>query len=70
MPKLSIITVNLNNVNGLSKTIESVAGQSFSDFEIYCNRWRKRRRKFINSKKFSHKITYWVSEPDKGIYQA
>ena len=31
--KLSIITVNLNNVAGLKKTIESVIHQTFHDFE-------------------------------------
>ena len=33
MPKLSIITVNLNNAPGLRKTIESVLNQSFTDYE-------------------------------------
>lgn len=31
--KFSIITINYNNKEGLSKTIESVVGQSFRDFE-------------------------------------
>ncbi|MBQ3944362.1 MAG: glycosyltransferase, partial [Alphaproteobacteria bacterium] len=31
--KLSIITVNLNNKNGLQKTIDSVVSQTFKDFE-------------------------------------
>lgn len=31
--KLSIITINLNNANGLLKTLESVASQTNSDFE-------------------------------------
>ena len=70
MPKLSIITVNLNNVNGLSKTIESVAGQSFSDFEYIVIDGGSDDGSLSILKKFSHKITYWVSEPDKGIYQA
>ena len=33
MCKLSIITVNLNNADGLRKTIESVVSQTFTDFE-------------------------------------
>ena len=33
MPKLSIITVNLNNAKGLQKTIESVVNQTFTDLE-------------------------------------
>ena len=30
---LSIITINLNNIEGLSKTIDSVRSQSFTDYE-------------------------------------
>ena len=33
MIRLSIITVNYNNSDGLRKTIESVVSQFFSDFE-------------------------------------
>ena len=32
--KLSIITINRNNAEGLRKTIESVVSQTFTDFEI------------------------------------
>ena len=32
-PKLSIITVNLNNKEGLQKTIDSVINQTYQDFE-------------------------------------
>ena len=33
MPKLSIITINLNNREGLERTIQSVVSQTFTDFE-------------------------------------
>lgn len=33
MIKLSIITINYNNVSGLKKTIESVKSQTFQDYE-------------------------------------
>ncbi len=33
MPKLSIITVNLNNAEGLRKTIKSVISQTFDNYE-------------------------------------
>ena len=33
MKKLSIITINLNNAEGLRKTIESIIFQTFRDFE-------------------------------------
>ena len=31
--KLSIITVNLNNIEGLKKTYESIVSQTFTDYE-------------------------------------
>ena len=31
--KLSIITVNLNNLEGLKKTYESIVSQTFTDYE-------------------------------------
>ena len=33
MTKLTIITINRNNAEGLRKTIESVVSQTFTDFE-------------------------------------
>jgi len=33
MPLLSIITVNLNNLAGLQKTMQSVFEQTFTDYE-------------------------------------
>lgn len=33
MPKLFIVTVNLNNKAGLQKTMESVFAQTFTDYE-------------------------------------
>ena len=33
MLKLSIITINLNNIKGLQKTMQSVVSQTFQDME-------------------------------------
>ena len=68
MPKLSIITVNLNNAEGLEKTIQSVISQTFTDYEyIIIDGGSIDGSKEI-IEKHTDKITYWVSEPDKGIY--
>ena len=68
--KLSIITVNLNNRNGLQRTIDSVVAQTFRDFEwiVIDGGSTDGSKELIeqNAKYFS----YWVSEPDKGIYNA
>lgn len=68
--KLSIITINLNNHDGLQKTINSVVSQTFKDFEwiIIDGGSTDGSKELIEQ--YSSYITYWVSEPDKGIYNA
>lgn len=66
--KLSIITVNLNNKDGLQNTINSIINQSYRDFEwlIIDGGSTDGSKELIE--KYSDQINYWVSEPDKGIY--
>lgn len=68
--KYSIITINYNNRDGLRKTIESVVSQSYKDFEyiVIDGGSTDGSREVID--KYAEHIDYWVSEPDKGIYNA
>lgn len=68
--KLSIITINYNNKNGLKETIESVISQTNKDFEwvIIDGGSTDGSKEFIEQN--SKSISYFVSEPDGGIYQA
>lgn len=68
--KLSIITINYNNKNGLLKTLKSVVEQSFRDFELIIIDGGSHDGSYDILKEFSDKIDYWISEPDKGIYNA
>lgn len=70
MTKLSIITVNRNNTNGLRKTIESVVSQTFTDFEYIIIDGASTDGSMEIIKEYADRITYWVSEPDTGIYNA
>ena len=70
MIKLSIITINYNNASGLSKTMESVISQNFSDFEYIVIDGGSTDGSVDIIKKYAEKLTFWVSEPDKGIYNA
>lgn len=67
---LSIITVNLNNRDGLRKTIDSVVSQSFTDYEwiIIDGGSTDGSRELIEQ--YQDRLAYWCSEPDKGIYNA
>jgi len=68
--KLSIITVNLNNAEGLRKTIESVISQTFTNYEYIIVDGGSTDGSVDIIKQYADKITYWVSEPDKGLYNA
>lgn len=70
IPKLSIITINLNNAIGLQKTIESIVSQTFTDFEYIIIDGGSTDGSIEVIKTFSDKIKVWVSEPDKGLYNA
>lgn len=68
--KYSIITINYNNKIGLEKTILSITSQSFNNYEyiIIDGGSNDGSTEIIN--KYKDKINFWVSEPDKGVYNA
>jgi glycosyltransferase involved in cell wall biosynthesis len=68
--KLSIITINLNSAIGLRKTIESVISQTFSDYEFIIIDGASTDGSVEVIKEFAAEFAYWISEPDKGIYNA
>jgi len=68
--KLSIITINRNNAEGLRKTIESVISQTFTDFEYIVIDGNSTDESVSIIKEYESRIQYWVSEPDSGIYNA
>lgn len=72
---LSIITINRNNAEGLKKTLESVASQTCRDFEhiIIDGASTDDSVEIIKDYVASlagKNVSYWVSEPDSGIYDA
>ena len=72
MPRLSIITINRNNAEGLEKTIRGVIffRRFCKDFEYIIIDGALRMKTVTVIKRYEDKITYWVSEPDKGIFNA
>jgi len=70
LPKLSIITVNLNNAAGLQKTMESVFAQTFTDYEYMIIDGGSTDGSKELIEKNADKINYWISEKDRGIYNA
>ncbi len=70
MKKLSIITINYNNCDGLKKTIESVIEQTYTDYEYIIIDGGSTDGSVEIIKEYADKINYWISEPDKGIFNA
>lgn len=68
-PKISVITVNLNNLQGLKKTVQSVVKQTYNDYEyiIIDGGSKDGSKEYIEN---ISQVDYWVSEPDRGIYNA
>lgn len=70
LPKISIITINLNNGNGLAHTIQSVVNQDYSNIEYIVIDGKSTDNSLHEIKQKEAKIAYWISEKDNGIYQA
>lgn len=69
-PKISIITVCYNAVSCLEETILSVINQSYDNIEYIIIDGKSTDGSVELIKKYSERISYWVSEPDKGIFNA
>jgi glycosyltransferase involved in cell wall biosynthesis len=67
---ISVITVNLNNKEGLEKTIASVISQKLDcvEYIIVDGGSTDGSLEIINEN--AHEITTWISENDTGIYNA
>jgi len=68
--KLSIITINFNNKDGLKKTVGSVVSQTFKDYEwiVIDGGSTDGSRELLEL--YRDLFTFLCSEPDKGIYNA
>ena len=68
--RLSIITINRNNARGLQATIDSVAAQTWNDFQyIVVDGASQDGSKSVIEEQRQY-IDSWISEPDQGIYDA
>ena len=68
---LTVVTINLNNKKGLEHTIKSVLTQTFANEINYVIIDGGSTDGSVDViKKYEDYIDYWVSEPDKGIFNA
>lgn len=69
-PLISIITVSYNAASTIEQTILSVINQNFDYLEYIIIDGGSTDGTVDIIKKYQDKITFWVSEPDKGIFDA
>lgn len=70
LPKVSIVTINYNDAEGLEKTILSVINQTYKNIEFIIIDGGSNEENIDIIKKYEDKISYWISEPDKGVFDA
>ena len=70
MPLISIITVVYNNVSHLQKTFDSILSQNYKNYELIVIDGNSNDGTVEIIRKNATKIKFWLSEPDKGIYDA
>lgn len=68
--KISIVTVSFNAARTIEQTILSIINQTYSNIEYIIIDGGSTDGTVDIIKKYAERIAYWVSEPDKGIYDA
>lgn len=70
LPLVSVITVCLNNISGIEKTIQSVLNQNYSKIEYIIIDGGSTDGTVEMIRKYHSKLKFWVSEKDSGISDA
>jgi glycosyltransferase involved in cell wall biosynthesis len=68
--KVSVITVVYNNQNTIAHTIQSVLSQSYPHIEYIIIDGQSTDNTLAIVRSFNSQVIKWISEPDRGIYDA
>lgn len=69
-PKISIVTPVFNQVKYLEETIQSILSQGYPNLEYIIIDGGSTDGTVDIIKKYESQLSYWVSEPDNGMYDA
>jgi glycosyltransferase involved in cell wall biosynthesis len=69
-PKISIITITYNAEKHLERTLKSVILQTYTNKEYIIIDGNSTDGTLAIIKRNAHYLDYWISEPDKGLYDA
>lgn len=69
-PKISVITVVRNGERYIEDTIQSIINQTYDNFEYIVIDGKSTDNTLNIIRKYESQISYWISEADKGIYDA
>ncbi|SRX55352.1 glycosyltransferase family 2 protein [Aequorivita sp. CIP111184] len=69
-PKITVVTPNYNQGEFLERTISSVIEQEYPNLEYIIVDGGSTDTSVDIIKKYQQQLHYWVSEPDKGMYDA
>ncbi len=70
LPKITVVTVSRNIASEIEKTIQSIINQTYGNIEYIIIDGGSTDGTFDIIKKYEKKIDYWVSEKDKGTFDA
>lgn len=70
MPTISIITITYNAERFLERTINSIVSQQATDYEYIVIDGGSNDGTLGIVRQYENSITQWISEPDKGLYDA
>ena len=69
-PKISIITVVFNSKNYIEDTIKNILSQTYKNIEYIIIDGKSTDGTVEIIKSYQDEISLWISEPDKGLYDA
>src|SRR6476619_4048805 len=69
-PLVSVITVVRNGAASIEKTMTAVLGQTYPNLEYIVVDGASSDGTVDLLRRFDDRIAYWISEPDKGLYDA